>query len=230
MKTRVSNDEPHVWDVTIDGIDGTRPGGVRHEIEFCDGFVVFREVWYFSDSGEVQQCDERKIELNAAVHVMVNITDAECVEFSEVRTKRPEDPTVMSSVVKQERETLIEVLALWDTSPSFAANLVDIREDEKGPNWSQCKHNALVATNDAAKLAGLIVAEARKFGLKSEVCEPFAMFREQSWPMVQIDDDEYMFRLVSADMATSRRRLLTLLRLPKGASCEDAKKIIRGVP
>lgn len=93
MKTIVLNDEPHVWDVTIDGVANTRPGGTRHEIEFDNGIVTFREVWYFSDNGEVQQRDERKIELNAAVHVMVNITDAECVEFSEKRTTRPRNET-----------------------------------------------------------------------------------------------------------------------------------------
>lgn len=89
MKTKMFNDEPHVWDVTFDGVDETRPGGVRHEIEFDNGIVTFREVWYFSDNSEVQETNERKIELNAAVHVMVNITDAECIEFSEVRTMRP---------------------------------------------------------------------------------------------------------------------------------------------
>lgn len=91
MKTKVSNDEPHVWDVTFTGQEATRPGGVRHEIEFDNGVVTFREVWYFSDNGEVQQCDERKLGLNDAVHVMVNITDNECREFSEVRTTRPKD-------------------------------------------------------------------------------------------------------------------------------------------
>ena len=90
MKTILVNDAPHVWNVTDEGIEGTRPAGTRHEIEVVDGIVTFREVWYFSDNGEVRETRERVIELDAAVHVMVNITDAEAVEFSEVRTMRPQ--------------------------------------------------------------------------------------------------------------------------------------------
>lgn len=72
----------------------------------------------------------------------------------------------------------------------------------------------------------MIAAEARRCGLGAEPCEPFAIFRGQSWPMVRVDDDVYMFRLVSADMLTSRQRLLALLQLPDGAR-EDAEKILR---
>ena len=91
MEVKVLNDEPHVWDVSSGGVDGTRPGGTRHEIVIADGVITFREVWYLSDNGEVQETRERKISLNVAVHLMVNITDAEVVEFSEVRTMRPTD-------------------------------------------------------------------------------------------------------------------------------------------
>lgn len=70
-----------------------------------------------------------------------------------------------ATICGHERDVLIWALKLWSTSPNFAANLVDIRDDEKGPNWSATRHAALVATNDPAKLAELMASALRARGL-----------------------------------------------------------------
>lgn len=88
MQVKAFNETSHVWDVKT-GDFLSRPVGVRHEIAFDADSVTFREVWFFSDNGEVTKTDERTLSLNNAVHLMVNITDAECHEFAEVRTTRP---------------------------------------------------------------------------------------------------------------------------------------------
>ena len=90
--TRLFTELPHVWDVKFDDTNTERKAGVRHEIVLDpndEQFVLVREVWFFSDNGEIHEMVERRMPLNNLVHLAVNMTDAEVVFFSEHRTTRP---------------------------------------------------------------------------------------------------------------------------------------------
>lgn len=81
----------HASDISESG-GATRPAGVRHEIiaDADPAFALVREVWFFSDNGEIRHADERRIAINDLVHLVVNMTDAERRFFSETRTTWPE--------------------------------------------------------------------------------------------------------------------------------------------
>lgn len=83
------NTAPHVWDVSTDNAPA-RPVGTRHEIQQDGEDVLVREVWYFSDNGEVREVTERRMPLNQLVHLVVNMTENERRFSSEARTTWPE--------------------------------------------------------------------------------------------------------------------------------------------
>jgi hypothetical protein len=122
------------------------------------------------------------------------------------------------------RDALIWACHLWNTSPNFALNLLDIKEDEKGPNWSDVKTDALVATNDPAKLAELIAIKLRQ--------SPLVAIRVCKWKDVVMVRSRYMigYRRESRvrTMPQSRAILLALLQRPDGAPREDVEMVLRG--
>jgi hypothetical protein len=92
MCDRLHTELSHVWDVKFDVTNTERPAGVRHEIALDPSdvnYVIVREVWFFSDNGEIHEVVERRIPLNNLVHLAVNMTDTEVMFFSETRTARP---------------------------------------------------------------------------------------------------------------------------------------------
>lgn len=91
MKTKTYIEDTEAFKATITAGDKEtiRPGGIRHEIEANEGEIVFREVWFFSDNGEIHEVVERRMPLERAVHFAINATDAEVQLIAEARTKRP---------------------------------------------------------------------------------------------------------------------------------------------
>lgn len=87
----IRNDVPHVSDID-DGSGVPRPGGVRHEVvpDSDPAFVLVREVWYWSATGEIRHADERRMAINDLVHLVVNTTEGEKRFFAEARTTWPD--------------------------------------------------------------------------------------------------------------------------------------------
>lgn len=82
------NDAPYLWDVH-DQAGPTRPAGTRHEILQDGEDAVAREVWYYSDTGEVYETREVRMGLNDLVHLVVNTTPVERHYFTNTRTAAP---------------------------------------------------------------------------------------------------------------------------------------------
>ncbi len=102
----------HVSDIV--GTDGvSRPSGVRHEIasDPDPAFVVVREVWFWTDSGDDRHVDSRRIAINDLVHVLLNMTEAERRFFAETRTTYPDrnwDGVPMNGTIEQLKTILAE--------------------------------------------------------------------------------------------------------------------------
>lgn len=91
VELSIRTEVAHASDI-VDGNGSIRPAGVRHEIvlDTDPAFVLVREVWFWSDDGEVRHADERRVGINDLVHIVVNMTDAERRFFAESRTTWPE--------------------------------------------------------------------------------------------------------------------------------------------
>lgn len=85
------NDDPHLFNVSKDDAPTApaRPGGTRHEIHQDGDHAMVREVWYYSDNGEVYETREVRMGLNDLVHLVVNTTSSERLFFTTTRTDAP---------------------------------------------------------------------------------------------------------------------------------------------
>lgn len=140
----------------------------------------------------------------------------------------------MTNLCGHDRDVLIWALTSTGRWPEFVAGLL---EPSPGlPVYTQRvlreflapkREPTLRAIHDPAKLAEMLAEEGRRLSFDVEVCDEFEMFRGQKWPMLKFDDAEYAIRLVTRDMTTWRRILLTWLQLPNGAR-EEAERRLRG--
>lgn len=127
----------------------------------------------------------------------------------------------------------------WMRAPGFAANLCDIKDDEKGPNWPQQQHDALLALSDPAKLADLGAMALRARGFSVVVVAPDI----QRWKApnhlsirwhddeIGVYDDGLLTCLVAESYTLAEFRALvarTMATLANESSREQAERLIRG--